>query len=124
MKITVSPKSESRFPKTWDNYSGLINILSKDHEITLVGITKENDYKNVIDMRGKTNISQLIEILKKSDLIITNEGGVAHLSSYYQKKAIVTMTYPHQYRALRNTNINLFKPSIEDVLFHVNNLIL
>ncbi|MCK4947366.1 MAG: lipopolysaccharide heptosyltransferase II [Candidatus Aureabacteria bacterium] len=92
--VGVSPGAEYGPAKRWfpDRFAGLINRLKNvyDAEVVLVGSENDRDVcgsvnrqvsGNIIDMSGKTTIKQLIALLKKMDLLITNDTGTMHLAS-------------------------------------------
>jgi len=116
MKLTICPNSDTVLIKDWKYYYDLINIVSNNHLVSIIGLKKHNEYNNVIDLRGKTNIPELIEVIKKSHLIICNEGGVNHISSYYNIPCIVTQMLDTPYRCIKSNIINLYKPKISEVL--------
>ncbi len=92
--VGVSPGAEYGPAKRWfpDRFAGLINRVKNvyDAEIVLVGSENDRDVcgsvnrqvsGNIIDMSGKTTIKQLIALLKKMNLLITNDTGTMHLAS-------------------------------------------
>ena len=116
-KIIIDIKPEVRFikkkyiifsiggissPKKWSISNWIILaklILDKyqDFEVILVGVKSENliakeiakqNSKKIINMCGKTNFNLLCNLLKNSKLVITNDNGVMHLCSIYQKTII------------------------------------
>jgi len=72
-----------------DSWKALINKLPKDENIILLGNKGEESYfkalqpypKNVIDLSGKTNLSELISIVDQARLMITTDTGPAHIAS-------------------------------------------
>jgi ADP-heptose:LPS heptosyltransferase len=63
------------YTKNWEK------LVSNQHlPVVQVGTSNDEYIKGTIDLRGKTNILQLIYILKKSTAIICTEGGIMHLA--------------------------------------------
>lgn len=92
--VGVSPGAEYGPAKRWfpDRFAGLINRVKNvyDAEVVLVGSDNDRDVcgsvnrqvsGNIVDMSGKTSIKQLIALLKKMTLLITNDTGAMHLAS-------------------------------------------
>jgi heptosyltransferase-2 len=92
--FVVSPGAKSHI-KRWpaDNFAGLISNLVEEFKakVILVGdkddseitetIFKGSKYP-VLDLSGKTNITQLACLLKKAKVLISNDSAVLHLASY------------------------------------------
>lgn len=97
LKIAISPGSQGFDKhKRWShlNFSRLINKVLNNYSnihIYLVGderekklcddiIEKTNQKENITSLAGKTTIPQLLYILSKIDLAITNCNGISHLA--------------------------------------------
>lgn len=96
--------SDLRIERRWpaDSFVALIKQIRKlypNYEVNLVGSKSEQDYVSVVsscfkedtfvkDVSGKTNLHQLIELLSKSALVITNDTGPMHLAAAMQKNTI------------------------------------
>ncbi len=81
----------------WKTLTKLILGKYKNLNIVLLGIKSENSLakeieklntKKIINMCGKTQFNLMCNILKNSKFVITNDNGVMHLCSVYQKKII------------------------------------
>ncbi|MFI5135949.1 MAG: glycosyltransferase family 9 protein, partial [Chitinophagales bacterium] len=90
--------SELRIERRWGakNFSALINQLTKkfpDHTFVLSGSSGERTYvhevviqikseliNRIIDLSGQLSIKQFLQLLSKSDLMITNDSGPMHLA--------------------------------------------
>jgi heptosyltransferase-2 len=94
-KIVVVSAGARSHIKRWpqDKFIELISTLAQDFsaKVILAGdkndapITKyisENLKYAVLDLAGKTNISQLACLLKKAALLVTNDSAALHLGSY------------------------------------------
>lgn len=92
--VGVSPGAEYGPAKRWfpDGFAGLINRVKNVYNTEVILVGSENDRDicgsvnrqvsgNIIDMSGKTSIKQLIALLKKMNLLITNDTGTMHLAS-------------------------------------------
>ena len=47
-------------------------------------------FKNLV---GKTDLQQLIQIIKKANFVISNDNGIHHLSNYLNKKTLTFFTF-------------------------------
>ncbi|MDD5107948.1 MAG: lipopolysaccharide heptosyltransferase II [Candidatus Omnitrophica bacterium] len=91
--IVVAPGSRSQV-KCWDkhNFSQLCNQLKKEgKDIVLVGdkgdqsicsYVQQNSSPGIFNLCARTTLGQLGALLKKSQLLITNDSAVMHLASY------------------------------------------
>ncbi len=91
--IVIAPGSRSQV-KCWDkqNFSQLCSqLVEAGHQIVLVGDSLDQPVCNylqavgdqkIINLCAKTNLSQLAQLLKSSQLLITNDSAVMHLASY------------------------------------------
>jgi heptosyltransferase II len=91
--IVVAPGSRSLI-KCWDkqNYAELCSqLIQEGWQIILVGdkadqsvcsYLKERSPAGILDLCAKTTIGQLAALLKKAQLLITNDSAVMHLASY------------------------------------------
>ena len=90
--------SPAKWPiSNWYSLTKLILDKYKNFKIILIGVKNENliaeeitkqNPKKIINMCGKTNFNLLCNILKNSKLVITNDNGIMHLCSVYQKKIV------------------------------------
>lgn len=99
--IIISPGARSH-TKRWhrDKFLQLINILHREIKcrVVLVGdkegiaISKyitEHSSLPVTDLTGQTTILQLAALLKKSNIVITNDSAVLHIAGYLNIPAVV-----------------------------------
>jgi len=90
----IAPGARSDI-KRWpaDKFIGLIQLLNEklNLKVVLVGdkddvpvcrYITENLKHSVIDLSGKTSISELAVLLKRSQVLISNDSAVLHLASY------------------------------------------
>lgn len=120
--ITVnrSIDSESRYltsTKIWplENYERLFKLLErhfKEIKVVLVGpreINLSQSYSNLINLSGKTTLSELQTLLYYSKLHIGPEGGMVHLRQAMGKKKSVVLfgsTSPDFYGYEDNINVS------------------
>ncbi|MDR2835331.1 MAG: glycosyltransferase family 9 protein [Bacteroidales bacterium] len=114
--------SDLRVERRWDilNFEKLILELIKSFpsiKIILIGSKSEYNYtralnekithKNIINLSGKTNIEELILIIKKAKLVITNDTGPMHLSFALKTKTVALFgpCSPIQYGISENNAI-------------------
>jgi len=91
--IVIAPGSRSQV-KCWDkqNFSQLmLQLVKEGNPIVLVGDSFDQPICNylgqacgekIINLCAKTNLSQLAVLLKKAQLLISNDSAVMHLASY------------------------------------------
>jgi len=153
--IIIAPATTWR-GKHWnkENWTKLVRELEKDFTLIFTGTAKDNALINEIsqgkhlNLAGKTNLKTLIEILRRTDLLISLDSGTTHLGWAAQNPKIVSIfcctpsslyapTGSNKYIALQSevctpchhkkcplkdyrcTN----SPSVDNVLKEVNNLL-
>ncbi len=99
----------SKEHKRWkSHYFGkLASLLSKkDYNILLLGTENEKellpefyqgfegDREKIINLMGKTSLSELVNVLKKITLLITNDTGTMHIAAFLNKKIITIDSGP------------------------------
>ena len=85
--ITISPAT-TWANKHWDkeNWKTLVEKIKDDYTLIFTGTNKENDLINYIskgaglNLAGKTNIDELCELFRRSDLVISLDSGSTHLA--------------------------------------------
>lgn len=125
--IIINPNaSELRLERRWssENFITLIDNISSefpDRQIIVIGAPNETDYvnslftklssrKNVIDSSGKLSIKELIHIISKAELMITNDTGPMHIAFALKTKTVSLFgpCSPQQYGGIEN-NITIYK---------------
>lgn len=103
--IVINPNaSDLRLERRWlrEDFTLLISAIRKkypDREIYLIGSGSESDYVHEVakkystdslvkDVSGKTNIKELLELIRTSSLVITNDTGPMHIASAMKKQTI------------------------------------
>ncbi len=97
--------------KCWPsvNYSKLANFLSTKYsmDVVLVGSSQEresldvickNTDANVVNLAGKTNLSQLVELLKNARIVISNDTGPGQIAQASGAKTLLIFGYTNPKR--------------------------
>ena len=95
---------------TWDNkhwtiqgWVDVINAFKNECNIIITATEKEKvltskilsniENSNIIDLSGKTNLSDIVYIAKNSDLVISPDSGSAHIAWASNKAKIITLFF-------------------------------
>jgi len=96
--MAAGAKSEiKRWPK--EKYLGLASLLIRElgFRLLLVGDREDaainryiadNLHYPVVDLNAKTSISQLAALLRKAEVVVTNDSAVLHLASYLNRPVV------------------------------------
>ena len=87
-------------------YIDIIDYICRNSKLTPILVGSKDDlpmvnnllknlpqrlkFKNLV---GKTNLQQLIQIIKKANFVISNDNGIHHLSNYLNKKTLTFFTF-------------------------------
>lgn len=63
--------------KSWGGWDGLPPLF--DVPIVQIGMTHDDRINGAIDLRGETSLSELCDVLQRSEAVVCTEGGVMHL---------------------------------------------
>ncbi len=99
--VAVAPGSKW-FTKQWpvEYFNEVLEEISKDKEIGIVVVGGKEEMliplsnKNFIDLRGATTLLDLAEVLRKSDIVITNDSSPIHIASSSQNTKIIALFGP------------------------------
>ena len=101
--ILLFPFCSPELPqKKWPHFNELIKIIKKNHpNLEIVIAPGPDEIENVGDIEavsildnGKSiNLLQLAGLIKKSDYVIANDTGPAHMAAHLGKKGIVLFGY-------------------------------
>ncbi|MBC2850691.1 glycosyltransferase family 9 protein [Cetobacterium sp. 8H] len=99
--IVIAPGSKW-FTKKWplEYFNKVIDLLLKDNKkIVVIGGRDEmllniEQADKVIDLRGKTTLLELAEVLKRSKVVITNDSSPIHIASAFKDTHIVAIFGP------------------------------
>ncbi|MBN1899065.1 MAG: glycosyltransferase family 9 protein [Spirochaetes bacterium] len=85
--ITVAPMAKWE-TKIWWGYKELVSMLSKKFPVLLLGTEEEAvrmkkwvTGKNIFNLAGKLGILEMVEVIRQSSLLITNDSGIMHLGA-------------------------------------------
>jgi ADP-heptose:LPS heptosyltransferase len=103
--VVINPGS-NEFGRRWPfkNYSSVANHLIKmGYQIVIVGGKKERivdmpedfNYDRVVDLTGKTQLPDLLDILNHAACVISNDTGPAHLSIALETPTVVIVGGGH-----------------------------
>jgi ADP-heptose:LPS heptosyltransferase len=81
--------------KCWHSWEPLVALI-KDLPVIQVGTRYDSPVKGALDLRGETNLKQLIYLLRKSRVIIAGEGGIAHLAYAADVSNVIILGGPTQ----------------------------
>lgn len=121
--ISINPGSKW-FTKQWpiEYFNTLIQCLNKYKPIKIIILGGKEEInlpifsKNTIDLRGETSLLDLAEILKRSDIVVTNDSSPIHIASAFKKPKIFAIFGPTV------KNFGFFPWSLNNEIFETNNL--
>ncbi len=115
--VSLHPDSETGhiygYNKNWDmaNWKELVKrLLSKDKDIhfILLGLKKQDEpflsHPSIIDMRGRTDIRQLLSIITSSNMLIAPDSGILTLVYYLDANLpldVISLWGPAKYGVLQ-----------------------
>ena len=110
--VVICPATTWRL-KHWDkdNWKEVVKYLENKCSLIFSGTEKDKDLlsyiggDNHINLAGKTNVKDLIEIFKRADLVMAPDSGSAHVAWATGKPAVIsifTCTPPSLYGAYGN----------------------
>lgn len=124
--ICIEPNAKKTFTANkqwpWQHWQEFTNILqtwidehAPDYKIVQIGAPQSPALTGVLQLTGKTTFRQVKEIIDHAAMVISNEGGVAHLAASSETVAIVIanpslppqlMTYPQHVTIFPPTGIH------------------
>lgn len=101
-KIVIIAPGSRWFTKRWplEYFNVIINrLILDDYKIILIGGEEEKKFhieklSNTIDLRGKTNLLELAEVIKRADIILTNDSAPIHIASAFENVHILAIFGP------------------------------
>ena len=118
--ITLAPGS-NWFTKMWPSYyyDKVINMLLGIENVVIILIGSVNDStislensNKTLDLRGKTTLLEMAEILKRTDILVSNDSSPIHIGSAFDKPFIIAIFGPTT-KSLGFTPSNLKNKVIE-----------
>lgn len=123
-KVVVVAPGSKWFTKQWpvEYFNKVIDELSKDENIKVIAVGGKDEIsiplhkEKIIDLRGATSLLDLAEILKRADIVITNDSSPIHIASASQHPRIFALFGPTV------KEFGFFPWSRNSEVFEVNNL--
>lgn len=99
--IAIAPGSKW-FTKKWplEYFNKVIELLVKNGiKVIVIGGKDELflnvvNHKNIIDLRGKTTLLELAEVLKRVKIVLTNDSSPIHIASAFANTKIIAIFGP------------------------------
>ena len=101
-KVVVLAPGSKWFTKQWpvEYFNKLAESLKKLSNIKLIVVGGKDEInlpiekENIIDMRGKTSLLELADILSRADVVVTNDSSPIHIASAFKKPRIFALFGP------------------------------
>ncbi len=102
-KMVVIAPGSKWFTKKWplEYFNRVIKDLEKRDEVTVVIIGGREELllniplsKNSIDLRGKTTLLELAEVISRAKIVLTNDSSPIHIASAFPKVKILAIFGP------------------------------
>ncbi|MEN3044448.1 MAG: glycosyltransferase family 9 protein [Candidatus Hydrothermales bacterium] len=103
--IIIHPESKGSAPNWgYEKYNELLKILNINGSIFITG-TKKNfkfiEQKNIVDLRGKLKLRELMALISISDLVFAPSTGVIHIASALNVKTVSIFSEEKPYTPTR-----------------------
>ena len=90
--IIVHPESKGSAPNwSFQKYNEFLREFNFDGTIFITGIKKDFNFyekNNIVDLRGKLNLRELMSLISVSDLVFAPSTGVIHIASALNVKVV------------------------------------
>ena len=83
-----------RQTKCWSRWDELVPLLPLP--VVQVGTLNDSPIEGALDLRGQTNLKQLVYLIKKAAKIIVTEGGIMHLAYAAKNPNVIVLGGPTQ----------------------------
>lgn len=101
-KVVVLAPGSKWFTKQWpvEYFNKLAESLKKLSNIKLIVVGGKDEInlliekEDIIDMRGKTSLLELADILSRADVVVTNDSSPIHIASAFKKPRIFALFGP------------------------------
>lgn len=101
-KVVVLAPGSKWFTKQWpvEYFNKLAENLKKLSNARLIVVGGKDEInlpiekENIIDMRGKTSLLELADILSRADVVVTNDSSPIHIASAFKKPRIFALFGP------------------------------
>jgi len=84
-----------RQTKCWEGWNDFVSHM-EEIQVVQVGMLSDPPVEGVVDVRGQTNLKQLIYLIKKAKGIVVGEGGIMHLSAAVKHPKTIILGGPTQ----------------------------
>lgn len=123
-KVVILAPGSKWFTKQWpvEYFNEVIEKLkvNKNIGIVVVGGKEEENLPivkdGVVDLRGKTSLLQLADVLSRGDIVVTNDSSPIHIASAFKKPRILAIFGPTV------KEFGFFPWSLNSKVFEVENL--
>ena len=123
-KVVVLAPGSKWFTKQWpvEYFNKLAKSLKKLSNVRLIVVGGKDEInlpiekENIIDMRGKTSLLELADILSRADVVVTNDSSPIHIASAFKKPRIFALFGP------TIEKFGFFPWSLNSKVFQVNGL--
>lgn len=78
-------------------FNEVIDKISEDENIKIIAVGGKEEIsiplhkEKIIDLRGKTSLLDLAEVLKRGDIVVTNDSSPIHIASAFSKTRIIAI---------------------------------
>jgi len=109
--------------KLREHYSCKVVMIGANETKQITHNILESNFRNIIDLTGQISLSQLISLLKKTDVLISNDSGPVHISAGVGTPVVSIFTRnqrginPERWRPLGNTAKVVSVPFNEKISF-------
>lgn len=101
-KVVILAPGSKWFTKQWpvEYFNKLAESLKKLSNVRLIVVGGKDEInlpiekENIIDMRGKTSLLELADILSRADVVVTNDSSPIHIASAFKKPRIFALFGP------------------------------
>ncbi|MEO0280209.1 MAG: glycosyltransferase family 9 protein [candidate division WOR-3 bacterium] len=89
--VIIAPHATYGKAKEWVFFKELSEYLLKEKfEVIVIGRKKIGEYpEGVIDLRGKTDLKDVLKIISEAEYVFSNDSGIAHIAGSMGKKVFV-----------------------------------
>ena len=121
--VLLFPESR-RNEKAWPFFRELAESFARNSSFNLVvsGNNPDHQYPCAIDLRGRVELDELPDLIKKADLVVSNDSAPLHIASALRKPLLAlfgptssTMYGPYPLNSSRTTVISASDGKIESI---------
>jgi len=94
--VIIEPTSKTNYTPNrvypFEKWQNVVNMLSKHIEVVQVGTDSNKLLNNVTNFIGKTTFREASNLIGKSKLLLSSEGGLTHAATAVETVALVILT--------------------------------